>query len=94
LPVYGGTYEQCHCPTDAAITRTTGAGGALLHQFHLCPPWPDDWAFSEKLAQANLFCLPGSVVELPGYLRFSLTASDQMIDGALSVLAKQGIGHG
>jgi aspartate aminotransferase len=57
-------------------------------------PWPDDWAFSEKLAQANLFCLPGSVVELPGYLRFSLTASDQMIDGALSVLAKQEIGHG
>ncbi len=56
-------------------------------------PWPDDWAFSEQLAQANLFCLPGSVVELPGYLRFSLTASDQMIDGALSVLAKE-IGHG
>jgi aspartate aminotransferase len=57
-------------------------------------PWPDDWAFSEKLAQANLFCLPGSVVELPGYLRFSLTASDEMIEGALSVLAKQEIGHG
>jgi aspartate aminotransferase len=57
-------------------------------------PQPDDWAFSEKLAQANLFCLPGLVVELPGYLRFSLTASDQMIDGALSVLAKQEIGHG
>lgn len=46
-------------------------------------PIADDWAFSDVLAEKNIFCLPGSVFELPGYFRLSLTASDQMIDMAL-----------
>ena len=46
-------------------------------------PWPDDQAFAELLAEYDVFCLPGVTVELPGYFRISLTASDEMIDRAL-----------
>lgn len=53
--------------------------------FYLLPraPLADDWAFAQILAECNILCLPGSVVELPGYFRLSLTASDAMIDAAL-----------
>lgn len=53
--------------------------------FYLLPrsPVPDDEAFIKLLAEQNVFCLPGSVVELPGYFRISLTANDDMIDRGL-----------
>jgi len=53
--------------------------------FYLLPksPWHDDWAFTELLAEHNIFVLPGKVVELPGYFRISLTANDQMIENAI-----------
>ncbi len=53
--------------------------------FYLLPrsPWADDWAFSELLAEYDVLCMPGRVVELPGYFRISLTANDSMIERAL-----------
>jgi aspartate aminotransferase len=53
--------------------------------FYLLPrsPLADDLAFIELLAQHDVFCLPGAVVEMPGYFRISLTASDEMIARAL-----------
>jgi aspartate aminotransferase len=53
--------------------------------FYLLPrsPLTDDLAFIELLAEQNIFCLPGAVVELPGYFRISLTANDAMIAQAL-----------
>lgn len=53
--------------------------------FYLLPrsPLADDLAFIERLAEQNIFCLPGTVVELPGYFRISLTANDAMIEQAL-----------
>ncbi|HEX5439690.1 MAG TPA: aminotransferase class I/II-fold pyridoxal phosphate-dependent enzyme [Ktedonobacterales bacterium] len=53
--------------------------------FYLLPrsPLADDLAFTELLAQHNVFCLPGTVVEMPGYFRISLTANDEMITRAL-----------
>jgi aspartate aminotransferase len=53
--------------------------------FYLLPrsPLPDDLAFIELLAEQNIFCLPGTVVELPGYIRISLTANDAMIERSL-----------
>jgi aspartate aminotransferase len=53
--------------------------------FYLLPraPLADDWAFVERLAEHNILCLPGTVVELPGYFRISLTANDDMIERAL-----------
>jgi aspartate aminotransferase len=58
--------------------------------FYLLPrsPLPDDGAFIELLAEQNIFCLPGTVVELPGYFRISLTANDTMIEQALPGFAR------
>jgi len=52
--------------------------------FYLFPrsPWDDDWAFCEVLADHDVFCLPGSVFEMPGCFRLSVTASDTMIEHA------------
>lgn len=46
-------------------------------------PSADDRAFINLLAEHDIFCLPGTVVELPGYFRISLTASNEMIERAL-----------
>jgi aspartate aminotransferase len=53
--------------------------------FYLLPrsPLADDWAFAERLAEKQILVLPGTMVELPGYFRISLTANDQMIEQAL-----------
>lgn len=51
-------------------------------------PWEDDMAFMEVLAKNNVFCLPGSVFEMPGYFRISLTANDEMIDRGLPGFAR------
>jgi aspartate aminotransferase len=46
-------------------------------------PDPDDVAFCRRLADQNVLVLPGTVCEVPGYFRISLTASNDMIDRAL-----------
>lgn len=46
-------------------------------------PLADDFAFIQLLAEEQVFCLPGSVTELPGTFRISLTANDAMIERAL-----------
>jgi aspartate aminotransferase len=53
--------------------------------FYLLPksPWADDVAFVNLLTEHNILALPGTVAEIPGYFRLSLTASDAMIDRAL-----------
>jgi aspartate aminotransferase len=53
--------------------------------FYLLPrsPLADDLAFIEMLAERDIFCLPGSVVEMPGYFRVSLTANEAMIERAI-----------
>jgi aspartate aminotransferase len=42
-------------------------------------PIPDDVAFAELLANHGALVLPGSIVELPGWFRISLTATDEMV---------------
>ena len=44
---------------------------------------PDDVAFTERLAQEDVFVMPGMVFELPAWFRISLTANDDMVDPAL-----------
>ena len=53
--------------------------------FYLLPrsPIPNDLAFIRALAAYDVFCLPGAAVEMPGYFRISMTASDAMIDRGL-----------
>jgi len=46
-------------------------------------PKSDDFAFAELLAQHDVFVLPGRALEIPGYFRLTLTASEDMISRAL-----------
>ncbi|MGH2531898.1 MAG: aminotransferase class I/II-fold pyridoxal phosphate-dependent enzyme [Thermomicrobiales bacterium] len=60
--------------------------------FYLLPksPIPDDIAFAERLAERDVYVLPGTLAEIPGYFRISLTANDGMIERALPVFADRG----
>lgn len=57
--------------------------------FYLLPQAPggDDRAFCALLAQHGVAVLPGHVIELPGYFRISLTATDDMVEKALPIFA-------
>ena len=53
--------------------------------FYLWARWPDGdpaqlW---NRLADRDVFVLPGSIMNAPGYFRISLTASDEMVERAL-----------
>jgi len=57
-------------------------------------PIADDMAFSETLAKHRILVLPGTVVELPGWFRISLTASDAMVDAGIPRFAAAMAEHG
>jgi aspartate aminotransferase len=46
-------------------------------------PMADDVAFAEILARNRVLVLPGTVVEVPGWFRISLTASDRMVEDGI-----------
>jgi aspartate aminotransferase len=50
-------------------------------------PMDDDVEFARRLSKDKLLVLPGRTVDMPGYFRISLTATDDMIDRALPVFA-------
>jgi aspartate aminotransferase len=58
--------------------------------FYLLPrsPDPDDEAFAARLAAEKVFVLPGTVVEMPGRFRISLTGNDEMAERALPIFAR------
>jgi len=47
-------------------------------------PIDDDEAYAARLADHGVLVLPGSVVEVPGWMRISLTASDDMVQRGLA----------
>jgi aspartate aminotransferase len=51
-------------------------------------PTEDDQAFAEELAANDVLVLPGTIVELPGWIRVSLTASDEMVEQAIPVFER------
>jgi aspartate aminotransferase len=51
-------------------------------------PMADDMAFTEVLAEHNVFVLPGKIFELPGYFRISITANDDMIERSIAGFEK------
>ena len=53
--------------------------------FYLLPKSPDadDRAFIKRLQKLKVLCLPGSVADIPGYFRISITASEAMIERSL-----------
>ena len=46
-------------------------------------PIADELEFTRRLADENVFVLPGRMFELPGWFRISLTGTDDMVDRAL-----------
>jgi aspartate aminotransferase len=46
-------------------------------------PIEDDRSFSDTLARHRVLVLPGAIVEVPGWFRISLTASDDMVEAAI-----------
>jgi aspartate aminotransferase len=55
--------------------------------FYLLPtsPDPDDVAFTERLGAQKVYVLPGSLVEMPGRFRISVTGNDEMVEHAIPV---------
>lgn len=51
-------------------------------------PLLDDIDFVARLAAQQMFVLPGSTVNLPGWFRISLTGNDAMIEAAIERLAQ------
>jgi aspartate aminotransferase len=51
-------------------------------------PIPEDQAFFDLLVRHDVFVLPGSVFEMPGWFRLSVTASDDMCERAVPAFAK------
>ena len=92
-----GDLEQLSIDIPALQRKRDRMVGALqamgyeLHPpeatFYLFPhsPIPDDMAFTRHLAERNVFVLPGTLVELPGYFRISLTATEDMIERSLPI---------
>jgi aspartate aminotransferase len=50
-------------------------------------PWGNDEAFVDLLNSYNIFCIPGSLMDFPGFFRLSITASDEMLDRAIPKFA-------
>jgi aspartate aminotransferase len=50
-------------------------------------PESDDLVFSDRLADNGVFILPGTIFDMPGYFRISLTATMEMIERALPIFA-------
>ena len=75
---------------DRLMSALTESGYQVLRPegtFYLWSKWPDGdpaqlW---NRLADRQVFVLPGTLMNAPGYFRISLTASDEMVDRALPV---------
>jgi aspartate aminotransferase len=78
---------------DLLTAALTDAGYEVLRPegtFYLWSKWPngDPELIWNRLADRDVFVLPGSIMDAPEYLRISLTASDQMIERALPAFAQ------
>ena len=80
-----------------ALERRRDRMGAILDELgyeHTMPegtfyilarsPIADDRRFAEILAEEGAVVLPGAVVEVPGWFRISLTASDAMVEASVA----------
>ncbi len=51
-------------------------------------PLADDVRFAGLLAEEDVFCIPGTLQEAPGYFRVCLTATEAMIERALPIFER------
>ncbi len=95
-----GDLDRLSIDLDKLQAKRDGMVSALrdmgyhVHQpegtFYLLPrsPIADDRAFTELLAEQKVFVLPGTLCEIPGYFRISLTANEDMIERSLPRFAR------
>jgi aspartate aminotransferase len=73
------------------LVEALSAFGYEVHSpegtFYLLPtsPDPDDVAFTERLGAEKVYVLPGSLVEMPGRFRISVTGTDEMTERAIPI---------
>jgi aspartate aminotransferase len=77
---------------DRLAATLTDAGYEVLRPqgtFYLWSKWPkgDAERIWNRLADRDVFVLPGSIMDAPDYFRISLTATEQMIERALPAFA-------
>lgn len=80
--------EQLQRKRDRLVTALRGMGyetNLPEGTFYILvrSPLAEDHVFAEMLSEYDIFCMPGAALELPGYFRLSITASDQMIERSL-----------
>jgi aspartate aminotransferase len=80
---------------DQLMTALAGSGYSVLPPegtFYLWSRWRggDPQQLWNELADRNVFVLPGSIMNTPGYFRISLTASDDMVARALPAFREVG----
>jgi aspartate aminotransferase len=82
---------------DRLLTTLGEAGyGPLVPEgtFYLFCRWPegDPEVLWNRLADRDVFVMPGTILAAPEYFRLCLTASDAMVDRALPAFREVGIG--
>ncbi len=93
LEVLSIDIEQLQERRDQMVGELRGIGYDIHTPegtFYLLPrsPLEDDREFTRLLAEQHIYCLPGSVCEMPGYFRISVTASDDMVERSLPGFAR------
>lgn len=78
---------------DRLLATLTSAGYRPVipeGTFYLFSRWPegDPEALWNRLADRDVFVMPGSILAAPDHFRISLTASDAMVDKALSAFTE------
>ena len=75
-------------------TLSTAGYGPLLPEgtFYLFSRWPDGDPAThlDRLADHDVFVMPGSILAAPDHFRISLTASDAMVEKAIPAFVEAG----
>ena len=80
---------------DRLSVALDAAGCQILRPegtFYMWIRWPegDPESFWNRLADRDVFVMPGNVMAAPSYFRISLTASEAMVERALPAIAEMG----
>jgi aspartate aminotransferase len=85
--------ERLQARRDRVVTGLREAGYEAVNPegtFYVLTrsPEEDDLAFTARLAEREVYVLPGAVFEMPGWFRISLTGTDDMVARALPIFAE------
>jgi aspartate aminotransferase len=85
------TFHQRREDLIAALRRNgyTVAPGDHTFFVYASSPMADDMLFVERLAEQGLLVAPGTLFHDPGHFRLSVTATQQMIQDAISILDRR-----